>query len=107
MKEKIIDYSVLAFEFVQGMIDDSKESRENLEKTILDTQNFILDLMYEVVNDLEPKEDFENASLSMKIAESLYIPIIMYKTNESLAQAEQTVKNELNEVIENYRNERE
>lgn len=107
MEKKLTSYSLLAIDFVSGMIQDNKDSKEQLENTILDTQNFILDLMYEVVNEFEPNEEFEQASLSMKIAEALYVPIIMYKRNESLKQAEQTVKNELNEVIENYRNERE
>ena len=63
--------------------------------------------MYEVVNEFEPNEEFEQASLSMKIGEALYVPIVMYKKNCSLKQAEKIVKKELNEVIENFRNERE
>jgi hypothetical protein len=107
MEKKLIDYSVLAIEFFQGIITDNNNTPQQIEKTIKDTQQFILQLCEEIVYDFEPKEEFENANMSMKIAEALYTPILMYKKNIGHNQAEKEVKEQINELMTSLRNERE
>jgi pyruvate/2-oxoacid:ferredoxin oxidoreductase alpha subunit len=107
MEKKLINYSVLAIEFVQGIITDNSNNPEQVEKTIRDTQQFIIQLCEEIVYDFEPKEEYENALMSMKIAEALYTPVLMYKKNIGHNQAEKEVKKQINELMTSYRNERE
>jgi hypothetical protein len=104
MEKKLIDYSVLAVKFVEGIFETN--NTQDIESTIRETQEFILDILEDIVYNLEPIEDFENAHLSMKIVESLYIPIVLYKKNISHQKAEQEVKKQIAEVMESFRRQR-
>lgn len=101
--DKLIDYSILATRFVEGMINNEKT---NVEETILDCQHFIIDMIEDIVYELEPIEDYENAHLSLQIINALYIPIQMYKRNLSNEKAEQLVKKEIDELIADFREKR-
>ena len=106
IENRLIDYCLLAMRFVEGLIDKNKENGEEFHKCILDSLEFIIQLLDEIVNDFEPNEEYEQANLSLSIARAIYVPIVMYQQDVEQKIAEEIVKKELNYVITEQRNKR-
>lgn len=104
MHEKLTEYSTLAIKFVKDLTDN--KSREEVLQTANETQLFVIKLLEDIVYINEVNEEFEEAALNLKIANALYTPLIMYFRNCTPERAEEHSKQEIDELINSLRLER-
>lgn len=101
MKKKL---TLEAIEFFKSVF--CEKDIEKSDELFVETQNFINILLEEIVFDFEPAQDYESAYVNYTICCAVYVPIILFQKNVSYKKAEKIVKNEIDEVIANYRIER-
>ncbi len=101
MEDKILKYTEQSLAFINSIVNN-----KDVKEVCRDIQNNVIDLCWQTVFELEPEERFEEAALNITICKALYAPAIMFMQNCSLQEAEEQVDEQISDLIEAYRIER-
>ncbi len=102
MEDKILKFTEQSLAFISSITSNE----DNIKEVCRDIQSNVIELIWQTVFELEPEERFEEAALNLLLIKSIYSPVIMFMQNCSLQQAEEQVDEQISELIQAYRIER-